>query len=460
MRMDQSSGSHVGGRQQVGRITLDRHGPGYRTDFVSLADELHATNPLAWNLAYNGHWFVSGASQVFDIARRADMLSNDHDVSGTKKGYMGVNIPPHHARSTDGTRGGFLEMDPPEQRQYRQALNPYLSPAAAARWHPVIAELTRACLDERIETGEIDFVEDLANIVPAVVTMGMLGLPLKDWEVYCEIAHAGVYTRPDSPEFERVRQLAGQSMTAMLASVREIREGPRPGLVDALLTSEVLAGLDLSEQDVIDASMLLIGGGFDTITALTANVLEWLSSNPGHRERLHREQDVLIDPATEEFLRFFTPAQGDGRTIAQDTVIDGVEFEEGQRLWLSWALANRDPELFDDPHSIHLDRTGNRHFSFGLGIHRCIGSNIARTVFKGMLAGVLDRLPDFACTPGGAVHYDTTGIINGMKHLPATFTPGRSAGPGLADTIERLQRIVDDQRLAEPPALKRKTSSA
>ena len=99
---------------------------------------------------------------------------------------------------------------------------------------------------------------------------------------------------------------------------------------------------------------------------------------------------------------------------------------------MSWAMANRDPAVFPDPNEIDLDRKGNRHFSFGLGVHRCIGSNVARTVFKSMLTAVLDRMPDYVCDPEGTVHYETIGVIQGMKHLPATFTPGKrlGAGPG------------------------------
>jgi cytochrome P450 len=138
--------------------------------------------------------------------------------------------------------------------------------------------------------------------------------------------------------------------------------------------------------------------------------------------------------------------------------VHGVQFREGERLWLSWAMANRDATVFEDPHEIKLDRKGNRHASFGLGIHRCIGSNVARATFKTMLKAVLDRMPDFACDPAGAVHYDTVGVINGMKHLPATFTPGPRLGPGLPETIERLQRVVDDQRLAEPVTVTRETA--
>ena len=196
--------------------------------------------------------------------------------------------------------------------------------------------------------------------------------------------------------------------------------------------------------------MLLIGGGFDTTTALTAHSLEWLSQHPDQRERLSRERDTLLNPATEEFLRFFTPAPGDGRTIAEDLEVDGAVLKEGERLWLSWAMANRDPELFENPNDVILDRTGNRHFSFGLGIHRCIGSNVARTVFKSMLTAVLDRMPDFHCDPDGAVHYQTIGVIQGMQHLPAAFTPGPRLGPGLDATLDKLQRICDEQELAAP----------
>jgi cytochrome P450 len=195
---------------------------------------------------------------------------------------------------------------------------------------------------------------------------------------------------------------------------------------------------------------LLIGGGFDTTTALTAHALEWLSENPQERDRLSRERDTLLDSATEEFLRFYTPAPGDGRTISADCEIAGNQFKEGERIWLSWAMSNRDPSVFPDPNQIDLARKGNRHHSFGLGIHRCIGSNVARTVFKRMVVQVLDRMPDYTCDPAGAVHYDTVGVINGMRHLPATFTPGRRLGAGLDETINTVQRLCDEKRLAEP----------
>ena len=113
-------------------------------------------------------------------------------------------------------------------------------------------------------------------------------------------------------------------------------------------------------------------------------------------------------------------------------------------------MANRDPSVFDEPNEVVMDRKGNRHFSFGIGVHRCVGSNVARTVFKSMLTAVLDRMPDYVCDPEGTEHYETIGVIQGMKHLPATFTPGKRLGPGLDETLENLQRICDEQQSARP----------
>ncbi|MFI1485350.1 cytochrome P450 [Streptomyces sp. NPDC020747] len=429
------------------RYEFDRHAPDYRERFVEITEEMQGGCPLAWSDTHGGHFVAAGHQTVFDLARSADKLSNDHDVTGERNGYVGISIPaPNRNR---GFRGGFLEMDPPEQRYYRQALNPYLSPAAVQRWIPFLDELIRACLDERIESGRIDFVEDLANPVPAVFTLAMMGIPLKNWQIYNEPSHAGVYTPPDSPDMARVRDLHLAMMQDLGRQMQTIRTEPRAGLVDAVVNAKI-GDTEPSDMDLIGVLALLIGGGFDTTTALTGRSIEWLSQHPEERARLSRERDTLLDPATEEFLRYFTPAVGNGRTVSVDCEMAGQEFREGDRLWLSWAMANRDPAVFPDPNNVDLERKGNRHQAFGLGIHRCIGSNVARVVFKRMIAHVMDRMPDYACDAEGTVYYDSVGVINGMRHLPATFTPGPRLGPGLDETLDKLQKACDEQGLAAP----------
>jgi cytochrome P450 len=425
-------------------IHFDRHAPDYREAFAEITHDLQGRSPIAWTDTYDGHWVASGHSEVFSIARSANLLSNDHDIRGERKGYQGITIP-----SSSQAQAGFLEMDPPQQRDYRHALDPYLSPAAVARWKPLAEDLTRACLDEVIESGRIDFVDDLANIVPAILTLAMMGLPLADWVIYCEPAHAIVFTPPDSPDIARVYTAAMEMAIRLYETVGAYRRTLRPGMINALIEASICGG-PASDEDITGALTLLIGGGFDTTTALTAHSLEWLYQNPSECRRLRDDLPGLLDSATEEFLRFFTPAPGDGRTISEDCEIAGAHFNEGDRLWLSWAMANRDPSIFSDPDRVVLDRKHNRHSSFGLGIHRCIGSNVARMTFKAMLTQVLERMDGFECDAAGTVHYETVGIINGMRHLPARFAPGPRLGPGLDETMARWQQACDEQRLAEP----------
>ena len=172
------------------RYHFDRHTAEYRDRFDAVTEEMLRTCPIAWTDTYGGHWVVAGSSAVFELAR-CPHVSNDHDVLGERRGYKGISIPT--MIDAENFRGGMLEMDDPEHRYYRSALNPYLSPAAVKRWEPFVDDVVRACIDEKIETGHIDFVDDLANVVPAVLTLAMLGVPLKKWTVYNEPAHASVY---------------------------------------------------------------------------------------------------------------------------------------------------------------------------------------------------------------------------------------------------------------------------
>jgi cytochrome P450 len=424
---------------------FDRHTPQYREQFEETTTEMLGKCPVAWSDTYGGHWVAAGHSEVFDLARSAEYVSSDHDPLGERRGYKGIMIPTPDIQF----RGGFIEMDPPEQRQYRQLLNPFLSPTAVARWQPLVDEVVRASLDEKIETGKIDFIDDLANIVPAVLTLAMLGVPIKNWDIYVEPVHASVYTPPDSPDQARIQVGREAMRDDMARQLAEIRANPRPGMINAVANAQIVGGTP-PDFELLGVISLIIGGGFDTTTALTSRSLEWLSLHPDERTRLSADRDTLLNSATEEFLRYFTPAPGNGRTISADCEIAGQEFHEGERLYLSWAMSNRDPAVFDHPNEVELDRTGNRHHSFGLGLHRCIGSNVARMVFKRMLLAVLDRMPDYVCDPAGAVHYETIGIIQGMKHLPATFTPGPRVGDGLNETLARLQLMINEQRLADP----------
>ncbi|MCX2935046.1 cytochrome P450, partial [Mycobacterium sp. CVI_P3] len=324
-------------RKDPYRYHFDRHTRDYREHYAEITDELHEKCPVAWTDTHGGHWVASGSEAVFELAR-CPYVSNDHDVNNERRGYQGITIP----AKPIPIRAGILEMDPPDHKTYRSVLNPYLSPAAVKRWEPFIAEVVRASIDEKIASGRMDFVDDLANVTPAVITMAMLGLPLKDWPIYSEPTHALVYTPEDSPEMARVLEQNQQMAMALFNSIGVVRDHPRPGIIDALVKLRI-DGEPAPDMEILGMLTLLIGGGFDTTTALTAHSLEWLGEHPDQRQRLIDERGTLLDSATEEFLRFYTPAPGDGRTFAEDCEVNGVHFKEGERLYISWSMANRDP---------------------------------------------------------------------------------------------------------------------
>ena len=229
-------GSATRDDRQHNRYHFDRHTPEYRQRFEGITREMHSQCPMAWSDTYGGHWVAAGSKEVFELAR-CPAVSNDHDIHGQRKGYKGISIPT--AQRVSATRGGILEMDDPEHRLYRTILNPYLSPAAVKRWEPFINEIVRAALDEHIESGHIDFVDDLANVVPAVFTLAMMGIPLTKWEMYSEPTHAAVYTPEHSPDAARVAEMHRQMGQDLFANMLEIRKNPRPGLVNALLTMQM-----------------------------------------------------------------------------------------------------------------------------------------------------------------------------------------------------------------------------
>ncbi len=424
-------------------VDFDQHSPTYKANFPSISHTLRSQCPVVWSEHHGGYWIVTGRELIGQMAKRPDLLSNDHDPLGRRRGYGGVAIPsPVNSQS----RGGFLEMDPPGQLAYRQVLNPHLSPVAIERWRPMVRELSRACIDEVIENGSIDFVDDFANIVPAVLTMGMLGFQLVDWVHYCEPAHAIVYTPPHSPAWNRVIELNLLMAGRLADELDRAKSTPRPGMLAALVEAQRKDPEVFNDEDILGTLTLLIGGGFDTTTALLSHAVHWLDGRPTERARLVGDSS-LLDTATEEFLRFATPAQGGGRTITADCDIAGHRFREGDRVWMAYGLSNHDAEAFPAPDEIVIDRFPNRHAAFGLGVHRCIGSNLARMSFKTMIGEVLTRLPDYEIRDDGVVRYEDVGTINGYRHVPAVFSPGKRMGDPLELVIDKWQTVLDAEQV-------------
>jgi cytochrome P450 len=140
------------------------------------------------------------------------------------------------------------------------------------------------------------------------------------------------------------------------------------------------------------------------------------------------DKPELLEPATEEFLRFYAPAQATARTAIAETEVGGVRFRPGDRILLAWGSANRDAGHFNEPDTFLIDRVPNRHVTFAHGIHRCIGAPLARQELRVILEEVLRRIPDYKVDPARAPTYPDLGLMFGYQTMPATFSPGQVEG--------------------------------
>jgi cytochrome P450 len=376
--------------------------------------ELRAACPVAYTAHHGGYWVVTSYEQVTSCGQAPDTLTSDHDLDGTGNGtaFGGIAIPAPAYRSLPS------EVDGREHLRFRRLIQPALSPAAALRWGARARQWAEERIRPHLPEGRIDLVINVANPVPAMVTLALVGLPAEEWETYAEPLHALVYAEPASEARACIQETIAGLRHELAALVASRRAEPRDDLASAVVTS-------LDDADAVNVLFTVISGGLDTTTALIANALVWLDEHPGVRQRLSGDQEART-PAREEFLRAFSPAPATARTAARDVELAGQALRRGDRVLLSWAAANRDPAVFAAPDRVDVDRPNNRHVAFGAGPHRCIGASLARTTFDAVLDVVLARVPDYAVDRGAARRYRRVGAVNGWVTVPATFTPRRT----------------------------------
>ncbi|WP_328354911.1 cytochrome P450 [Mycobacterium sp. NBC_00419] len=388
-----------------------------------MTKNLRSQCPVAWTEAHGGYWVVSRYEDVKDVARDDETFSSDNDTLGERSGYKGTAIPSAPMQLIP------LEVDGPRFNQYRQLLNPLFSPRAADKWRPFIQQMADALIDQFCETGECDIVKDVASPVPAMLTMKLLGLPLADWEHVATPFHEISWAVPGSDMYQR----AIEGIFAVLGQLSEELVKRRNAPEDDLLTFLVESTIDdkpLSEEEILKICFLMLIGGVDTTTGLLSHTYAWLSGHPSEARRLIAEPD-LLKTATEEFLRWASPAPALARTVTTETVLGGQRLCPGDRLLLSWSSANQDESVFGNPDEVDLERWPNRHQAFGLGAHRCLGSNLGRVQFQEVLMATLRRLPDLTVNLTAAQRYPSLGQVNGYSTLPATFTPVEPVGAKL-----------------------------
>jgi cytochrome P450 len=399
-------------------IELDHHSQAFAADPASALRSLRERCPVGWSPLYDGFWALTRYDDVSRVLGDAATFSSRHDLE-PGSAFRGVTIPPPPMRFIP------VEMDPPEFLGYRRLLNPIFSPAAVERLRPQMTAFTDWCIDQVIERGEIDLVYELSSPVPAMVTLELLGLPASDWQRFSTTFHDMVAHPPGTPQLLDAFASAAAitaDLTALVARRRADPSRDRRGAIDDLIDAEV-AGSPIPDERLVDIITLILAGGIDTTTGAAAGALVFLSAHPEHRRRLI-DEPALIESAAEEFVRWVTPTPVLARTATCPVDIGGQRVGEHERVMANLFAANRDPAAFEHPDDVVLDREPNRHASFGFGIHRCVGANLARVELQVMLTRVLARIPDFLVDTDRARRYHTAGVQNGWITVPATFTPG------------------------------------
>ncbi|MFJ3933927.1 cytochrome P450 [Streptomyces sp. NPDC090029] len=409
-------------------VDFDHHSAEYASDPWATNIAMNTRCPVAHSSHHGGFWLVTGFQQVSEVAHQPQLFSSAHELPNKPGRPQGTVVP------ASSFRGLPLEIDPPEFLEWRKALNVFFSPTAARKLRPRIAQYASWCVDQHIESGEIDLVMDLSNPVPALITLDIVGLPMDDWRLYADVVHALVYTHPGTPEFDRVEAGFAQLIETVRELIPKRRANPGDDFI-SFLTQLEIDGRKISDEDILATCNAVIPGGVDTTTALLASTLDHLDRNRADRRRLI-DSPELIPGTCDEFLRYFTPVMGAGRTVMEDAEIGGCPVKAGDRVLLSWAAANLDARVFPQPDVIDLDRDARKQAAFGIGVHRCIGRHIARMDFEVVIGEVLRRLPDYHLVEGEAERYSTVGQINGYVKMPARFTPGPRNGPRVETATE------------------------
>jgi cytochrome P450 len=310
-------------------------------------------------------------------------------------------------------------MDPPRQQKFRKVLNPYFSPARMKALQPQIRAETDLLIDSFIEEGEGDLAE-VAWRQPGIVFFKyVLGMPVDDVPLCIELTDAALNGATDEA---RVTANAGLYQHLHEVMTARATQPPRDDMVDVLLAAEI-DGERLPFQDIVANAMLLVQAGLETTSSALSFAFHYLATHPEDRDRLVREPD-LLPRAVEEFIRFGGSIHGIPRTVTQDVEMSGHTFCRGESVTVNYASANRDPQVFAEADRCILDRRENRHLGFGAGVHRCLGSNLARLEFSVGLEQVLSRMPDHTLAPGANATFHGNSVTRGYRSIPVVFTPG------------------------------------
>jgi cytochrome P450 len=304
-----------------------------------------------------------------------------------------------------------LDSDPPEHREYRRLLNPFFSRGGLAKHEPAIRQIAREVIDQFISTGTFEMVEDYASPFTAA-TLCRVILNLDD-ENLMRAAGEKVQAIGHANSADAWLELTG----FLTELIRAGRVGAREGVWGAILAGSI-NGVELTEEQKLGIVIVLFLGGLDTTRAQITCIARHLALNPGLEDRLRNPNWVRTD--LDEFLRHDSVVTALAREVTHDTELDGVGLHTGDRLLVHYYSANHDAERFENPEKLAFDRTRTAHAAFGLGIHRCLGSNLARLQIEVAFDELLTRVQNLRVVDGAEITF-LPGVARMPGSLPLTF---------------------------------------
>ena len=318
-----------------------------------------------------------------------------------------------------------LQIDPPDHVKYRRILDPLFAPREMATLEPAVAALVHERIDEFVADGECDFSQQFSVPLPSQVFLTLLGLPLTDLDTFLTMKdgiirpdHVKRLPRDDPRTIEYQRGIAASIYEYFDAVLDEREHERRDDLLSRFLDAEV-DGHGLTRHEILDICFLFLIAGLDTVSASLDCFFGYLCEHPEQRQ-LIVDDPSLVPSAVEELLRWETPVGGVARVATEDTEVIGCPVKRGENVAVMLGSANTDPAGLDDAIEVRFDRAVNPHLAFGGGVHRCLGSHLARLELRVALREWHTRIPEYAVKPGHELVY--TPAIRSLETFPMVFT--------------------------------------
>jgi len=384
---------------------FDVGNPDYESNPYPIWDELRDTCPVAHTDRRGGAWLPTRYEDVAAVAYDTENFSSrDVGVLPPMAGTSALSAPP-------------ITSDPPFHTAARRLVLPFFSPRAVEKLEHTTRSICLELLDAIADAGigTADAAGDYAQHIPVRVIAHMLGIPEDDEETFTDWAIRIFQNTARDPEDGRAA--TKEVLAYFEGQVEERRREPSDDLISFLLETD-MDGDPLTQNHILGTCFLLLMAGIDTTWSGIGASLWHLATHPEDRDRLVDEPE-LIPSAVEEFLRAYSPVTM-ARVAVNEAEVGGCPVHAGDRVLLNFPSGNRDPERFDRADEVLIDREENRHFAFGIGIHRCLGSNVARMEMRVAIEAWLDRFPNFSLQSDAEVRWGGA-QVRGPREVPVVL---------------------------------------